>query len=138
MTFAQKGFGDVHLAWENEALLEVEESDGALEIVYPSLSILAEPHVAIVGANVDRRGTRAAAEAYLNFLYTDEAQEIIARHHLRPANPAILARHRDRFPELDLRRATTLVPSGTWDEVQERFFADGGVFDRIFAGGPRE
>ncbi len=138
MTFSQKGFGDVHLTWENEALLEVQESGGSLEIVYPSISVLAEPHVAIVDDNVDRKGTRAAAEAYLNFLYTEEAQEIIARHHHRPTNPKILDRHRSHFPELDLRRATTLVRSGSWDEIQKRFFADGGVFDQIYSGGNRE
>lgn len=138
MTFSQKGFGDVHLTWENEALLEVQESGGALEVVYPSISVLAEPHVAIVDRNVDRKGTRAVAEAYLNFLYTDEGQEIIARHHHRPTNPAILARHRSHFPELDLRRATTLVPSGSWEEIQERFFTDSGLFDQIYTGGSRE
>ena len=138
MTFSQKGFGDVHLTWENEALLEVQESGGALEIVYPSVSVLAEPHVAIVDQNVDRKGTRAAAEAYLNFLYTDEGQEIIARHHHRPTNPKILERHRAHFPKLDLRRGTTLVPSGSWEEVQERFFTDGALFDQIYSGGNRQ
>lgn len=135
MTFAQKAIGDVHLTWENEARLEVREAGGNLEIVYPSVSVLAEPHVALIDANVDRKGTRAQAEAYLRFLYTPEAQEIIAKHHHRPTDPAVFARHRDRFPELDLRRAPTLVPSGTWDEVQKRFFADGGAFDRIYAAG---
>lgn len=138
MTFSQKGFGDVHLTWENEALLEVQESGGSLEIVYPSVSVLAEPHVAIVDRNVDRKGTRVAAEAYLNFLYSDEGQEIIARHHHRPTNPAILERHREHFPAIDLRRATTLVPSGSWEEVQDRFFGDGGEFDQIYTGGSRE
>lgn len=135
MTFAQKAIGDVHLTWENEAHLEVREARGELEIVYPSVSVLAEPHVAVIDANVDRKGTRAEAEAYLRFLYTPEAQEIIARHHHRPTDPAVFARHRDRFPELDLRRATTLVASGKWDDVQKRFFAEDGVFDRIYAAG---
>lgn len=143
MTFAQKGIGDVHLTWENEAQLEVAEAGGALEVVYPArpgdrpLSVLAEPHVAVVDRNVDRKGTRAAAEAYMQFLYTDPAQELIARHHHRPTNPAVFARHRDRFPDADLRRATTLVPSGTWDEVQKRFFAEGGEFDRLYTRGKK-
>jgi sulfate transport system substrate-binding protein len=135
MTFAQKAIGDVHLTWENEARLEVQEAGGNLEIVYPPISVLAEPHVAVIDANVDRKGTRAQAEAYLRFLYTPEAQEIIARHHHRPTDPEVFARHADRFPALDLRRAPTLVPSGRWDDVQKRFFAEGGEFDRIYAGG---
>ena len=140
MTFAQKGLGDVHLTWENEARLEVQEAEGALAIVYPKrpedalpLSVLAEPHVAIVDANVDRKGTRVAAEAYLNFLYTEPAQELIARNFHRPFNEKVFARHRDVFPDGDFRRATTLVSSGRWDDVQKRFFAEGGEFDRIYA-----
>jgi sulfate transport system substrate-binding protein len=139
MTFATKRIGDVHLTWENEAKLEVEENRGELEIVYPTapgigkpLSVRAEPHVAVVDRTVDRRGTRAAAEAYLNFLYTEPAQEIIARHHHRPTNQRVFDRHRDHFPDMDLRTATSLVPSGTWDEVLKTFFADGAEFDRIY------
>jgi sulfate transport system substrate-binding protein len=128
-TFAQKKIGDVHLTWENEAYLEVEEAHGELELVYPPLSIWAEPYVAVVDANVDRKGTRAAAEKYLRFLYTDEAQEIIARHHYRPSNPDVLKKH----PEL---RELDLFPVGTvardWGEAQQKFFADGGVFDGIY------
>src|SRR2546430_5664749 len=82
-TFVQKGIGDVHLAWENEAHLAVQEANGTLELVYPPISMRAEPHVAVVDANVDRKGTRAAAAAYLQFLYTDEAQELIAQHYYR-------------------------------------------------------
>src|SRR5829696_10592662 len=89
-TFVQKAIGDVHLAWENEAHLEVREAKGGLEIVYPPISIRAEPHVAVVDANVDRRGTRAAAEAYLNYVYTDAGQELVAQHFYRPTNQAIL------------------------------------------------
>jgi sulfate transport system substrate-binding protein len=140
MTFAQKGLGDVHLTWENEAQLEVQEAGGALEIVYPTrpgdalpLSVLAEPHVAIVDKNVDRKGTRAVAEAYLQFLYTEPAQELIAKHFHRPTNRRVFARHRDRFPDGDFRRATTLVESGKWDDVQKRFFAEGGEFDQLYA-----
>jgi sulfate/thiosulfate-binding protein len=131
MTFAQKGVGDVHLTWENEAHLEVQEAGGELEIVYPPLSVLAEPHVAVVDKVVDRKGTRATAEAYMQFLFTEPAQEVIAKHHHRPSDPAVFARWKHQFPELRLERATTLVPSGKWDDVQKRFFAEGGVFDRI-------
>src|SRR5262249_30141876 len=90
VTFAQRKLGDVHLTWENEAHLEVAEAKGELEIVYPQASIRAEPPVAVVDSNVDRKGTRAAAEAYLKFLYTDEGQEIIAKHFYRPSNEAVL------------------------------------------------
>jgi sulfate/thiosulfate transport system substrate-binding protein len=131
MTFAQKGVGDVHLTWENEAHLEVQEAGGELEIVYPPVSVLAEPHVAVVDAVVDRKGTRAAAEAYLQFLFTEPAQELIGKHHHRPSDPQVMKRWKHQFPELRLERATTLVPSGRWDDVQKRFFAEGGVFDRI-------
>ena len=131
VTFAQRNIGDVQLTWENEAHLEVEESKGELEIVYPPLSIKAEPHVTVVDANVDRKGTRAAAEAYLQFLYTDAAQDIIAKHYYRPIDPEALARHPARFPELKLFPVTAFVRD--WDEAQARFFADGGVFDRIYA-----
>lgn len=131
MTFAQKGVGDVHLTWENEAHLEVQEAGGELEIVYPPVSVLAEPHVAVVDAVVDRKGTRAAAEAYLKFLFTETAQELIAKHHHRPSDPKVFDKWKHQFPELELKRATTLVPGGKWDDVQKRFFAEGGVFDRI-------
>ncbi|MFO0801066.1 MAG: sulfate ABC transporter substrate-binding protein [Gemmataceae bacterium] len=138
MTFASKKIGDVHLTWENEARLEVDEGHGELEIVYPlgragkPLSVLAEPHVALVDKVADRRGTRVAAEAYLNFLYTEAAQELIARHHHRPTMKRVADRHRDQFPALDLRTATGLVPSGTWDEVLRTYFADGAEFDQMY------
>src|SRR5262249_47006073 len=128
-TFAQKKIGDVHLTWENEAYLEVEEAKGELELVYPSRSIRAEPYVAVVDANVDRKGTRAAAEAYLRFLYTEEAQAIIAKHYYRPLNKAILAQNRERFREIELFPVTALVAD--WNAAQDKFFADGGVFDGI-------
>ena len=141
LTFVKARRGDVHLTWENEAKLEVEESGGELEIVYPvagngtkPLSVLAEPHVAVVARTADRRGTRATAEAYLRFLYTAPAQEIIAKHHHRPTDAAVAARYRDRFPDMDLRPATSLVPSGTWDEVLRTYFAPGAEFDRMYAG----
>ena len=133
-TFAQKNIGDVHLTWENEARLEVAESGGALEIVYPPRSIKAEPHVAVVDDNVDRKGTRAAGEAYLKFLYTDDAQRIIGRHHYRPINPAILHEHAAAFPDIELFPITAIARD--WDDAQQRFFAQGGVFDSIYQQAP--
>jgi sulfate transport system substrate-binding protein len=129
-TFAQKGIGDVHLTWENEARLEAQEAKGDLEIVYPTASIRAEPHVAVVDANVRRKGTRAAAEAYLKFLYTDEAQEVIAHHYYRPINEQVRTRHADALPAVDLFPITAVAKD--WDDAQQRFFADGGVFDAIY------
>lgn len=142
VTFAHRGVGDVHLTWENEALLEVHEAEGKLEIVYPgaatpggALSVLAEPHIAIVDANVRRKGTAEIANEYVRFLYTSEAQELIAKNFNRPTNPAVFARHKSLFPEMDLKRATTLVSSGKWDDIQKKFFAEGQLFDRIQAAG---
>jgi sulfate transport system substrate-binding protein len=129
-TFVQKGIGDVHIAWENEAHLEVEEAKGQLEIVYPPISIQAEPHVTIVDVNVDRKGTRPAAEAYLNYLYTDEAQEIIAKHFYRPSNQAILKKHEATFPDIKLFNITEIAES--FQDAHKKFIADGGVFDSIY------
>jgi sulfate/thiosulfate-binding protein len=131
-TFAQKGIGDVHLTWENEAHLEITEAKGDLQIVYPSQSILAEPHVALVDDNVDRRGTRAVAQKYLEFLYTPTGQEIIAKHFYRPFDATVLAKHRASFPDMRLFRIDEI--SKGWDDIQRRFFADGGEFDRIYTG----
>lgn len=133
MTFAQKNIGDVHLTWENEAHLEVQEAGGNLEIVYPPVSVLAEPPVALVDRVVDRKGTRALAEDYLKFLYTEPAQEIIARHYYRPTTAAVKARTADRFPAIHLFPVTAVGPN--WDAINKRFFAEGGVFDRIYAAG---
>ena len=130
-TFAQKGLGDVHLTWENEAHLEVVEAKGELEIVYPSLSILAEPHVAIVDANVDRKGTREVAKAYLEFLYTPQGQAIIAQHFYRPTSAEALEKHADQFPKLKLFTITEV--SKGWDDAQKQFFAEGAIFDQIYA-----
>jgi len=133
-TFVQKRIGDVHLAWENEARLEVAEAKGALEIVYPPISILAEPFVAVVDANVDREaGHRAAAEAYLEYLYTDEAQAIIAEHFYRPSNEAVLKAHAANFPDIQRFPITAIAPG--WDEAYKRFVGDGGVFDGIYKPG---
>ena len=122
--------GDVHLTWENEAHLEVEEAKGDLEIVYPSSSIKAEPPVAWVDANVSHKGTQAPAEAYLRFLYTPAGQEIISKHYYRPSDPAVLSKYPGRFPDIPLFPITSIVRD--WDEAQTKFFASGGVFDRIY------
>jgi sulfate transport system substrate-binding protein len=129
-TFAQEKIGDVHLTWENEAHLEVAEAGGTLEIVYPPASIRAEPFVALVDENVDANGTRAEAEAYLRFLYTPQAQEIIARHHYRPIDETVLARHEKDLPSMRLFPVTVLARD--WADAQERFFRHDGVFDRIY------
>jgi sulfate transport system substrate-binding protein len=130
-TFVERGIGDVLLAWENEALL-ARERLGAddLEIVVPSLSILAEPPVAVVDKVALRRGTREVAEAYLRFLYTAEGQELAARHHYRPRDAAVLARHAAKFPQLELVPIDAAF--GGWRRAQTTHFADGGTFDRIY------
>ena len=133
-TFVQKRIGDVHIAWENEAHLEVEESKGQLEIVYPPISILAEPFVTIVDDNVDRaKGHRAAAEAYLQYLYSDQGQNIIASHYYRPSNPAALKAHASTFPNIELFPITKIAPG--WEEAQKRFTGDGGLFDTFYKPG---
>jgi sulfate/thiosulfate-binding protein len=133
-TFVQKRIGDVHLAWENEARLEVQEAKGGLEIVYPPISILAEPFVAVVDATVDRaKGHRAAAEAYLAYLYTDEGQNIIAKHYYRPSNAAVLQAHAADFPNIELFPITKIAPG--WEEAQKRFTGDGGLFDTFYKPG---
>src|SRR5262249_46928439 len=108
-TFVQKGIGDVHLAWENEAHLEVREAKGELEVVKPPISILAEPQVAVVDKNVDRKKTREVAEAYLKYAYSDEAQEIFAKHFYRPSNEAILSKHSDIFAGMKLFSITDIA-----------------------------
>jgi len=128
-TFTQEKLGDVHLTWENEALLEAAEYRGEVEIVYPPVSIRAEPSVAWVDVNVARRKTEASAKAYLEFLYTDQAQETIAQHGYRPMNPEILKKHSDRLPQIDLFAVTILAKD--WDDAQQKFFADNGIFDVI-------
>ncbi|MCE8022963.1 sulfate ABC transporter substrate-binding protein [Billgrantia aerodenitrificans] len=129
-TFVQRRIGDVFIAWENEAFLSVEQlGRGEYEIVMPSLSILAEPPVTVVDANVDRKGTREVAEAYLEFLYTDEAQHLAAKHFYRPSNEEILAEYDERFPELELFTIDDVFDG--WKNAQETHFNDGGIFDRI-------
>src|SRR5262245_10507368 len=128
MTFAQKKIGDVHLTWENEGHLEVNESKGSLQLIYPRWSIRAEPHVALVDANVDRRGTREVAQQYLDFLFAPAGQRIINKHYYRPADDSY--RDRSKLPDMELFDLTTIASN--WDEALQRFFADGGVFDRIY------
>jgi sulfate/thiosulfate transport system substrate-binding protein len=128
-TFMQEKIGDVHLTWENEALLEVAEYKGEVEIVYPPISIRAEPSVAWVDANVTRRNTVAYAKAYLEFLYTDEAQEAIAQHGYRPINTEILKKHAGSLPQIDLFPITIVAKD--WEDAQQKFFGDNGIFDVI-------
>jgi len=128
-TFTQRGIGDVLIAWENEAILALKEVPGQFEIVAPPLSILAEPPVAVVDKVVDRHGTRALAEAYLSFLYTPEAQEIIARNHYRPRDPDIAKKHASEFPPVRLFTIDDVF--GGWGKAQAAHFSDGGIFDRV-------
>jgi sulfate transport system substrate-binding protein len=133
-TFVQRGIGDVLLAWENEAFLAIEElGKDQVEIVVPSASILAEPPVAVIDKNVDAKGTRKVAEAYLAFLYSPEGQEIAAKNFYRPTDPAVAAKHAASFPQIPL--VTVDAVFGGWQEVQKTHFADGGVFDQIYRPG---
>jgi sulfate transport system substrate-binding protein len=130
LTFAQRGLGDVLISWENDAQLAQKEfGDGQFEIVLPSLSILAQPPVAVVDKNAKKHGTEQVAEAYLKFLYTPEAQELIAQNHFRPSDAAVAARHAKEFPKLEL---TTIAQFGGWKSAQPKFFGEGGVFDQIY------
>jgi sulfate transport system substrate-binding protein len=130
VTFAQRGLGDVLIAWENEAYLALAEFGAAnFDIVVPSSSILAQPPVAVVDKNATRHGTGKLAEAYLKFLYTPEAQEIIAKNHYRPFDAAVAAKYAASFPKIDL---TTIAQFGGWKAAQPKFFGDGGVFDQIY------
>ena len=133
-TFVQRGIGDVLLAWENEAFLAIEElGPDQFDIVVPSLSILAEPPVAVVDANVDAKGTREVATAYLEYLYSDVGQNVAARNFYRPAKPDVVEpAELERFPDLEL---VTIDDLGGWREAQPRFFGDGGVFDQIYLPG---
>jgi sulfate transport system substrate-binding protein len=130
-TFVERGMGDVLISWENEAFLAIKElGPGKFEIVAPSLSILAEPAIALVDKVVDRKGTRAAAEAYLKFWYTPEAQEIAARNFYRPVDAKVAAKYEKQFPKLNL--VTIDENFGGWQKAQRTHFADGGVFDQIY------
>jgi sulfate/thiosulfate transport system substrate-binding protein len=129
-TFVERGIGDVLINWENEAMLALRElKAGQLEIVRPPLSILAEPPVAIVDRVVDKRKTRAIAEAYLRFLYTEQGQNLIARNYYRPRSAAVAARYTAMFPRLELM---TINDFGGWRAANAKHFEDGGIFDQIF------
>ena len=129
-TFVQNKIGDVLLAWENEALLAVEEvGSDAVELVVPGISILAEPPVTVVDKVVDARGTRAVAEAYLQFLFTQAGQELVVKHHFRPRMESVAKQNAGRFPEVQMFTIDTAF--GGWQAAQKRHFADGGVFDQI-------
>jgi len=135
-TFVERGIGDVLIAWENEALLSIKElGPDKVEIVAPSLSILAEPPVAVVDKVVDKRGTRKLAEAYLQFLYTDEAQDIIAANYYRPTTGKAAKKYAAQFPKVNL--FTIDEAFGGWARAQKAHFADGGTFDQIYQPGKK-
>ncbi len=129
-TFVERGIGDVEIAWENDALLAINKlGPGKFEIVRPSLSILAEPPVAVVDSIVARKHTRNIAEAYLDYLFTPQGQEIIARHYFRPRLASVARRYSSQFPQMKM---VDIDRFGGWRKAQSRFFADGGVFDQIY------
>jgi sulfate/thiosulfate transport system substrate-binding protein len=129
-SFVQRGMGDVLIAWEDEALLAVRDiGNGAFDLVRPSISVLAEPPVAVVDRNVQAHGTQAQAEGFVRFLYTPAAQEIGAKHYFRPSDQAVAARHADVLPPIDTFDISSF---GGWSAAQAKFFADGGVFDQIY------
>jgi sulfate/thiosulfate-binding protein len=132
-TFVQRGIGDVLLAWENEAYLALAEAKDKVEIVTPSLSILAEPPVAVVDKVVAKKGTKAVAEAYLQFLYTPEGQEIAARNHYRPRDEKVAAKYASRSAKVEL--FTIDQAFGGWQKAQKTHFNDGGTFDKIYRPG---
>jgi sulfate/thiosulfate-binding protein len=135
-TFTERGIGDVLLAWENEALLAVRElGPDKFDIVAPSVSILAEPPVAVVDKVVDKRGTRQVATAYLDYLYSDEGQKLIAKHYYRPAVPRFAAQYAAQFPAVKL--FTVDEVAGGWAKAQKTHFADGGVFDQAYQPGSK-
>lgn len=130
-TFVERKIGDVLLAWENEAFLAINElGKDQFEIVVPSVSILAEPPVAVVDKVVDKKGTREVAEEYLKYLYTEEGQELAAKHYYRPTLPKVAEKYKDTFPQLELFTVDELF--GGWREAQKKHFDDGGIFDQIY------
>jgi sulfate transport system substrate-binding protein len=131
VTFAERGIGDVLLAWENEAHLSLKEFGAdKFDIVYPPISILAEPPVTLVDKNADKKGTRVVAQAYLEYLYTPEGQEIAARHFYRPIDPKVAAAYAKQFPKVQLFTIDEVF--GGWTQAQQTHFNDGGVFDQIY------
>ncbi len=136
VTFTQRGVGDVLLAWENEAFLAIKEAGAdKYEIVMPTESVLAQPSVAVVDSVVDHKGTRKAAEAYLNYLYSDEAQELAAKWFYRPRSAAVAARYASQFPAVKL--FTVPGKFGGWTQAKAAHFSDGGMFDQIYQPGGR-
>ena len=133
ITFAQRNQGDVLIAWENEAYLLDKEFGTKFDVVVPSLSILAEPAVTVVDKNVDKKGTRAVAQAYLEYLYSDEGQHIAGKNFYRPSNPKIAAQYEAKLPKI--QRFTLDKAFGGWDKVSKTHFVDGGVFDQIYGAG---
>ena len=135
-TFVERGIGDVFISWENEAFLAIKElGPGKFEIVVPSVSILAEPPVALVDKVVDKRGTRKVAQAYLEYLYSPEAQDIAGRHFYRPIDSKVAAKYAKQFPQVNLIRIDDVF--GGWQKAQKTHFADGGVFDQIYQPGKK-
>ncbi len=135
-TFVERGIGDVLLAWENEALLAIKElGPDKVEIVAPSVSILAEPPVAVVDKVVDKRGTRPFAEAYLNYLYSDVGQDIAGKNYYRPVAEKARQKYANQFPKLTLFTLSDIA--GDWTAVQKKHFSDGGVFDQIYQPGKK-
>ena len=134
-TFMERGIGDVLLAWENEAYLALAEAKDRVEIVTPSLSILAEPSVAVVDQVAERHGTTAVARAYLEYLYSTEGQEIAAKNHYRPRDPNVAAKYASTFAEVKL--FTIDEAFGGWNAAQKAHFADGGTFDQIYRPGTK-
>jgi sulfate/thiosulfate-binding protein len=133
VTFVQRGLGDVLIAWENEARLALKDARSPVEIVVPSVSIIAEPPVAVVDGVVAKKGTKAVAEAYLSFLYTPEGQEIAAKHFYRPTDPQVAAKRANSFPQVNLFTIDQVF--GGWQQAQKTHFADGGMFDQIYKPG---
>lgn len=129
-TFQERKIGDVLINWENELLLALQQHPGEYEIVVPSLSILAEPTVALVDKNVDRKGTREVAQAYLEYLYSDEGQNLAGKHFYRPSNPEILAKYKEQYPDLKLFTIDEVF--GGWGPATKKFFEDGAIFDQIY------
>jgi sulfate/thiosulfate-binding protein len=130
VTFAQRNQGDVFISWENEAYLLEKEFGNTVDFIYPSLSILAEPAVTVVDRNVDKKGTRAVATAYLEFLYTEEAQDLIGKHFYRPTSAQAQARYAKQLPKLNLFRIDEAF--GGWEKASKVHFVDGGIFDQIY------
>ena len=130
ITFAQRGQGDVFISWENEAYLLEKEFGNKIDFVYPSLSILAEPAVTVVDKNVDKKGTRAVAQAYLEYLYSDEGQDIAGKNFYRPTSAKAQAKYAKQLPKLNLFKLQDAF--GGWEQARKDHFADGASFDQIY------